>query len=234
VTPEEYNLVERAASRIDAYAWNALVTRGVRALQEENGLIVDGKCGPKTQQALFLSLSSLPGAAPIPETRAQMLALYGNYKYTIRYRTRNGQKRYAGIRPDPAWVAQNIVQVRLHTGQARRMHRLIAKEFADLFEEACVASGYTPRSVQTYVPRHKNWNPVTSLSCHSFGLAFDIDPALNGMHDENAKIYSHPEWIETFKSAGWTFGGDFRYVAERNKEKRGGDPMHCQRAGRRC
>ena len=148
-SPEEYNLRQRAQGKIDVYAWNWLVSRGVRSLQEEAGIVVDGKCGPRTQHALALALSSISTDAPIPETRAQMLQTYGNFKYALRYKTlEDGRKKYCGVKIDPAWVRANIVKVRLHTGQVRRMHRLVAEEFATLFEEACIVSGYTPRSVQ--------------------------------------------------------------------------------------
>ncbi len=233
--PDEYNHRQRVKLRIDSHEWNWLVTRGVRSVQEEAGLIVDGKCGPKTLAAGRKLLAEAGDVPPIPQPKKQLRDLLGSFSYENKYTTSaGGSKRYAGIKIDPAWVRANIVRVRLHTGQVRRMHKSAAAEFAQLFEEACNVSGYTPRSVQTFVPRHKNWNPRATLSLHAYGLAVDFDPALNAMFDEDATIYEHPEFIEVFKTAGWIFGGDFKYAKEKNKPRRGGDPMHFQRAGRRC
>lgn len=121
----------------------------------------------------------------------------------------------------PAWIKANIVPVKLHTGHTVKMHRLVAQDFAQAFQAACKASGWTPKSVQTWVPRRLNWSPGGPLSLHTWGIAVDLDPPDNARtHKGRQTLAAHPEFVRTMEAAGWIWGGrwgkDF-------------DPMHFQK-----
>ena len=185
----------------------------VRAFQAEVGLKDDGWPGLATQRAIHAQ----GGPAPIPAGRRNLRKVYGDFDYE------EGERGRISI--DPSWVKKNIVRVTLHTGKRVRFHKLIADEFAQAFREACDASGYTPKSVQTWVPRHTLWNESKPLSLHSWGIAVDFDPSSNRMGG-TAKgggpslLRQHPEFIEVFRDVyGWTWGGDWRMK----------DDMHFQR-----
>ena len=102
-------------------------------------------------------------------------------------------------------------RVELHTGDHARIHRLFASEFAAVYRLACVASGYTPDSVQTYNPRVISGSD--RLSMHSYGVAVDFDPPLNPMGgiiratNEHSIIRRHIMFAEVWEWAGWTWGG---------------------------
>jgi hypothetical protein len=185
----------------------------VRAYQTARGLAVDGWPGLATQTAIHAD----GGPVPLPVGRSQVASVYGALPYTEGERGR--------VNVAPAWVRDHIVAVELHTGKRVRLHRLVADEFAEAFRLACEASGYTPASVQTYVPRHTLWDRAKPLSLHSWGIAIDFDPSLNRMGGTAtgggpSMLRQHPEFIEVFKSYGWTWGGDWRMR----------DDMHIQRA----
>lgn len=225
MTPEEFNSRELVAGRLTpAMMAVAAEAGGVAAFQAAHGLVADGKAGPKTQGLLAAQLAAtsagvMVGAvAPIPRGQKGIEEVYGRF----------GWQELAGGRVaiDPRWVAANIATVRLHTGRSVKLHKLVGAEFARLFKAACEASGYTPDSVQTWVPRHTLWNPAKSLSLHTWGIAIDFSPSENTMGGTDgkggsSKLRQHPAFVEVFKAAGWTWGGDWKMR----------DDMHLQRAG---
>jgi hypothetical protein len=58
---------------------------------------------------------------------------------------------------------------------------------------------------QTFAPRHVMNNPKARLSCHSYGIAFDINPSENM---PGVKDYKIPKVIvDTFENVGFIWGG---------------------------
>lgn len=225
MTADEFNARELAAGRLTpAMVAVANEAGGIIAFQLAHGLEADGKAGGRTQAMLAAQLvaaganMALSAAAPIPKGQKATEEVYGRFCW---------QELDGGrIAIEPKWVAANICEVRLHTGRTVRLHRLVAAEFARLYQDACKASGYTPTSVQTFVPRHTLWHPAKSLSLHSWGIAIDFSPAENTMGGTDgkggpSKLRQHPAFVEVFRSAGWTWGGDWKMK----------DDMHFQRAG---
>lgn len=208
----QYNAAEQAAGRLTPAMLAAAEARGgVSAVQRWCGLVPDGKAGPKTQAVLAALVA---GKTPVPTGRSGIEGVYGKFLWT------EGQG--GRIQIESKWASANIIGTRLHTGKAVQFHRLAAAEFAALFEAACKSSGYTPASVQTFVPRHTLWDPSKSLSLHSWGIAVDFDPSLNPMGGKNSRLRT-PEgqiFVKVFRDAGWTWGGDWNMK----------DEMHFQRA----
>jgi hypothetical protein len=224
MTVDEYNQAEMAAGRLTpAMMAVAQEAGGVAAFQAAHDLTPDGKAGPKTQGFLAAALAgtaanlSLSAVAPIPKGQAGVEAVYGKFAFD--------ELGGGRISLDPKWAAANIASVKLHNGKTVKLHRLVGAEFARLFEEACRVSGYTPSSVQTWVPRHTLWDPAKSLSLHSWGIAIDFTPSENTMGGTDgkggpSKLRQFPAFVEVFKNAGWTWGGDWKMK----------DDMHFQRA----
>jgi hypothetical protein len=184
----------------------------VLAYQTAKGLPPDGWPGLRTQRAIHLD----GGPLPIPVGRKQLRRVYGMFDYSEGKRGR--------IDIDPKWVKENIVRVQLHSGKIIRFHKLISREFVEVFKMACDISGYTPTSVQTWVPRHTLWNASKPLSLHSWGIAVDFDPSENRMGGKASDggpslLRQYPMFVNVFKANGWTWGGDWRMK----------DDMHFQR-----
>lgn len=209
---DAFNAAEQAAGRLTpAMLSAATAAGGIVAVQRKYGLVPDGKAGSKTQQVLAALVA---GKTPIPTGRDGVANVYGQFSYT--------EGTGGRINMDPQWFRENIVFVKLHIGRSVQFHRLAAAEFAQLFEAACKTSGYTPASVQTFVPRHTLWDASKSLSLHSWGIAVDFDPSSNPMGGKGSKLRT-PEgqnFVRTFTEAGWTWGGLWNMK----------DDMHFQRA----
>ena len=66
-----------------------------------------------------------------------------------------------------------------------------------------------------FVPRHKCWDPKRSLSLHSWGIAFDLNP----IEYPYGSLKSPPSvLIKIFEECGFEWGGNWRTP----------DPMHLQ------
>lgn len=153
--------------------------------------------------------------AAFPHGYPGVKKVYGDFAYTDLPGGR--------IAPDPAWRQKNITSVQLHTGKTVEMHQAVAANFRRTFEAAAKASGWTPSHVETYVPRHVNWDPQHPLSMHSWGIAVDFDPGENTrIRSKIGTVAIHPVFVDTFKREGWTWGGDWKGASF--------DPMHFQAA----
>lgn len=127
------------------------------------------------------------------------------------------------IKVDKCWEEANLVRV-LTGPHSFRLH----KKLASLFVEALMAAqsacpsyqiksldGYCPRQMKTLDPAKQAAAP---LSSHSWGIAFDINPATNPF---SAKLITDlpPAFVAEFTKRGWQWGGGWR-----SKK----DPMHFQ------
>lgn len=196
-----------------------LVETLVIEFQEDNFLKVDGWPGKATREALREARGVPELSAPIPKGRSGVRQVYGKFKWTP------SRGRYIDI--DDEWEDRNIRRYLLHTGQRRRLHRLVGDEFVVLFRRACDLSGYTPKSVQTYVPRRIKNDPDSKLSMHSWGIAVDFDPRLNAMGAKNLEepgqpcpLVAHPEFLQVFRDAGWRCGADWKMKDVMHLERR--------------
>jgi len=186
----------------------------VKAYQAAKGLSADGKCGPGTWAQLRKDFRPAGWLEAFPHGYAELRKVYGDPKET------DG----AGgdfLSVDPIW-AKNIISVVLFNGRHVKLHKLIAAEMVELHRLACSVSHYTPTSVQTYVPRRKRNGaaPPRPPSMHTFGIAFDVDPAQNAWGMTNSRLHKHPMFAAFFRAAGWRCGIDWKPT----------DPMHFQAA----
>lgn len=224
----DWNLAKNDAGIFDRDVLGELIRCGARAIQSSAGLKVDGLAGRDTIDAIE-GLLQTPVEAPqghdavrpqyqVPIPRKNAIeGIYGSFSH------KEHPDTPGAIIIDPNWVRANIIRLTLHTGQKLWVHRLIAFELAELYQKACRVSGYTPEKVASWVPRHMRWDKSRSLSRHSWGIAFDIDWHLNGIGMTDTPLHRHPEWAETFRSAGWNCGIDWRSY---------NDPMHFERTAR--
>lgn len=162
---------------------------------------------------------SKPSLGPL--SRAEVDAKFGPLKPGVDYTEGKGGR----IVPTKAWEIAHITSTKLHTGKVVQINKLLAAEFARVFKEAALASGYTPKSVQTYVPRHILWNPLKNLSYHSYGIAVDFDPSQNPYGDKPSLVEKYPKFIEIFEANGWVWGGRWSPGSR--------DKMHFERTGRK-
>jgi len=162
--------------------------------------------------------------APLPVSNGYkaVLQAYGNIH---RYIRSDGTL-------SPRWEAEKITRVALPAplpyAADRKLlvtrvtaHVLIAEEVRGIFREIhrlglwdaleTYGGGFVFRPIR---------GSVSSLSMHSFGIAYDFDVADNPLGSTKEGTM-HPAIIGIFRARGWLWGGDY-------KDRK--DPMHFQRA----
>ena len=225
----EWNLGQVDAGALSGDVLGELIRRGALELQDELDLEQDGLAGPQTIEAIARELGLSEDDEPaepvgvarhvkIPGPRG-VEAIYGAFGYKS-HPTQKG-----AIVIEREWVKRNIVKVQIpYTDKHTWMHRLVADEFRLLFARAVEATGrqYIPVKVWSWVARRKLWRNNRAPSLHSWGIAFDVDSHLNRYNTEEGPLYDHPEFVEVFEDAGWSWGGRWRTP----------DPMHFERVER--
>ncbi len=231
-----WNLRQVEAGVLDGEVLAELIRRGARDVQAEYALSVDGLAGPSTRESIEDALGISPKAPkpprksrrrpppdliPIP-TRRNIESVYGTFGYA------EDPARPGAIIQEKKWVKENIVKVFFgpDNKQYTWMHRHLAEEFPKVLALASEFSGYYPKRVWSWVPRHMSWNPKKSLSRHSWGIAIDFDPRENSpaIPKEETLMGKHPEFLEVFRSAGWSCGYDWTSFGQH-----GHDAMHVER-----
>jgi hypothetical protein len=121
------------------------------------------------------------------------------------------------IRPDPTWVAENIVTASVPILGGVRCHRLMIPRLQAVFTE--IRKRDLERLIRPgdyggcYVPRFIDRNPRKSLSFHAFGLAIDFNVSTNAL---GTRGDMDPRIVRLFEAAGFTWGGHWSRP----------DPMH--------
>ena len=230
----DWNLVQVTGGALSGEVLGELIRRGARIVQDEADLKVDGLAGPATISEIEAQLNldennskrgrtgkrrPIPDHVAIPTSRGVEL-VYGSPRY------QSHPSKPGAIIMEKKWVRENIVKCTMHNGLVTWCHRLVCEEWVRLFEKACTVSGYTPTKVWSWVARRKMWRDDKGVSMHAYGVAFDVDPALNkyGM-SKGTPLHEHPSFVDVFENAGWTWGG--RWGDQ--ETGRGCDPHHFER-----
>ena len=108
------------------------------------------------------------------------------------------------------WLARWITQETFPLIGKASVHRLLVPVLHEIWatiEKECPSTIDLPDTQKIggcWVPRHTLWNPAKSLSRHSWGIAWDVNPTTNqyGRPSTQAK-----ELIAIWESAGFVWGG---------------------------
>lgn len=147
---------------------------------------------------------------------------------------------------DAAWKRRSIITCRDVNGARPSMpgvpakwyfeiHKLVEPHARRAFEAALhAAPEYEIERAASFVFRHQRHDETRPLSLHSWGIAIDVDAALNQAHSFAPGEYPEPwgpawvkrwpkglpqSFVEAFEAAGWTWGGRWKEYC---------DPMHFQ------
>lgn len=112
------------------------------------------------------------------------------------------------VKPDPNWVAANIVAAEVPILGRVLCHRLMVPQLASALaeiERRGLASLIDPSDYGgCYVPRFISRDPKRALSMHAFGLAFDVNVQSN-LYGTAGRL--DPRVAETFQRWGFEWGG---------------------------
>ncbi len=222
---DESSLVPVAAAWL---AWSGIVAVGLYVTGRRQRLARNALVGGAAIEATLAVAQWMFGEGVVPKVLwriggkmddEQIDRVFGPLKLGVNY----AEGEEGRIVVDPKWVADRIVKVKLFDGKVVRMHKLAATSFAVAYEAAVKASGYHPKSVQTFVPRHIRWDRDRELSLHSYGIAVDFDPTLNPWGKKKGVIDGKPEFVREFQKRGWVWGGGWKPKYR--------DSMHFQMTG---
>ena len=239
------------------------VIRMVEFWQQNHDLEGDGKAGAMTQKSLDNSIDQgwdlcpldlmkenesgfvdgkwLPWDGPEksqPKSR-QQISYFGNPE------THKGSNKMS-----KTWYKANIVECHQSNGNRLpgipakwyiKVHKMVEPYLREALRRcALVAPEYFIERMGSYNFRHMGGDPNRSLSMHSFGVAFDVNPSDNsGMHYDKGKspaAYDErymkrwpngvpAEFVQAFTSCGFAWGSDWDEDG-RTEDHRFLDPMH--------
>ncbi|NPC98083.1 M15 family metallopeptidase [Nocardioides sp. zg-DK7169] len=163
----------------------------------------------------LLDIATRLGLDPDAVQTAVVVGTVADAVGTFSYRTLGGGR----IAPDPAWVASHIGTEAVPILGTMTCNRAIFPQLRAALEEV-VASGladeiHPEEYAGCYYPRFIAG--TTTLSNHSFGLAFDINVPGN---QRGTAGELHRGVVAIFKKWGFAWGGDWRWT----------DPMHFELA----
>jgi hypothetical protein len=170
--------------------------------QQRHGLTPDGAIGPASWREVRRICQ--PAWKPIAHGIKAQIARFGDPR---------------PLATRAAWAKANLVKVqfwddvRQQYRTVHNVHREIADEFKFLIERAIKASRYSPASIQVWNVRKMRGGTNTASadwSKHSWAVAFDFDPQLNGWGNKPAApMVQHPIFVAVFRIAGWSCGYDW-------------------------
>jgi hypothetical protein len=160
--------------------------------------------------------SADPGVAAVAEAQPQGI-VSGGAIGTMRFEIRKD----GTIRPDPAWVAANIVNAEVPILGTVTCHRLLIPRLVGALaeiEEEGLAESIDPEAYGgCYVPRFIDRDTTKPLSNHAFGLALDLNTTTNQLGTEGNM---DPRVVAIFQKWGFNWGGAWARP----------DPMHFEAA----
>lgn len=165
-------------------------------------------------------------------TQKQCDVFYGNPRHKL-----------DPTRADPAWEMANLVRLEKLPFVVRydgrpiasiRCHKLVVGALRDVLESIWHAAGNDQRVVDAWGMsvfagsyNYRQMRELNTLSMHSYGIAFDFDPARNGLHDNTPHFAQCPEVLKAWRDVGAVWGGDWNGNGSSLDERRC-DGMHWQ------
>jgi hypothetical protein len=232
MTPDDYNQKQMDESLVEGEH----VTKLTELWQDTHFLTVDGKCGPETRESILGDSTVDPGEPPtnpgepppfdgpigwLPKNRREVYEVFGDPS--------NGTK------VDKKWEKANIRTYRkamalpgVDPHRYVKLHRLAEPYVREALRRAQEVSDYNIITFGAY--NFRLIRGVNRLSYHSWGIAFDINPAQNPAirYDSPADkpVPFSEEWhairphamdkpfVDAIKSVGFGWGGDWRTFAD--------------------
>jgi hypothetical protein len=237
------------------------IIRMVEFWQQNHDLEGDGKAGGMTQKSLDDSIAREWDTCPPPPAGGDDQFVDGKWLWwdgPEESQPKTGQQiRYFG-NPETSkgsdvmskrWYKENIIEC--HISNSNRLpgipakwyikvHKMVEPYLREALRRCSVGSDYSIERMGSYNFRHMGGDPNRSLSMHSFGVAFDVNPPDNsGMHYARGKSPSAyderymkrwpngvpAEFVQAFTSCGFAWGSDWDEDGK-TEDHTFLDPMH--------
>lgn len=154
-------------------------------------------------------------------SRQEIERIFGKFTYT--------EGKGGRILPDPAWVREHIVEIKLPYADSDeprikrvQCHKLVAPSLVNAFDELDTAGLlHVVRTLDgCWVPRHVLWDKRKPLSSHAYGIAIDLNARL---FPYGSSKLQDPRLVKIMARHGFLFGqiGGGLWVSTR-------DPMHAE------
>jgi len=238
-----------------------MIVRLVQHWQQSHDLVDDGQAGPMTQKTIQSSIDAEWSKAPNPAAAydqcvdGKWLPWDGPETSQPRLGEQVGYFGQPETSPgsnvmSKTWYRDNIIECHQKLGnklpgapanQWIKVHKMVEPYLREALRRATITCpGYAITKLGSYNFRHMQNNPSKSLSMHSFGVAFDINPPANsGQHyakGKAPKAYSAEymkrwpngvpaDFVQAFASCGFSWGSDWDEDG-RTEDHTFLDPMH--------
>jgi hypothetical protein len=137
----------------------------------------------------------------VPNNEQELKALYGEFTYT--------ELSKGAVQMTGSWEKKNLIVLKDPAGckVPIQIHKVLADTFVDCLTRAITTCPtYKIKQLGGYCPRHKMGDVRRGLSIHSWGAAFDINWAMNGV-GKSAPHDLPEDFMKVFEDAGWVWGG---------------------------
>jgi len=175
--------------------------KAVIAFQQK--YMVTGEVGIYTLSAMRNIIDdkiSKESTVPVPHGDLEVCRTFGTLAYKD---TLGGRIELLGD-----WARKNIAKVDLPIVGKKWIHKKIVHVFEAALQDVLDADlDYEIVQFGTWSPRHKNHNPRSGISLHTWGIACDINWATNPpgkRGDIDFKL------VEIFKRHGFSWGGEWK------------------------
>lgn len=138
---------------------------------------------------------------------------------------------------NPMWAVDNLGWVSPRVGlyydgrpvKRFQAHRKVVESLSTVFEDIWDRAKANPQTIREWGAdqfggcfNYRLKRGGSTLSCHAYGAAIDLDPARNGLGDKTPYFTATHPVVLAFKAEGWVWGGDW--------SGKGIDAMHFQAA----
>jgi hypothetical protein len=237
------------------------VIRMVEFWQQNHDLEGDGKAGGMTQKSLDDSIEREWETCPPPPCTGEDQFVDGKWlpwdgpeesqpksREQVEY-FGNPETQPGSNQMSKTWYRKHIIECHQSNGNRLpgipakwyiKVHKMVEPYLREALRRCEITSDYAINRMGSYNFRHMGNDPGRSLSMHSFGAAFDVNPPDNsGMHysrGNSPSAYSDrymkrwpkgvpAEFVQAFNSCGFAWGSDWNEDG-RTEDHTFLDPMH--------